>query len=126
MHTMHGLIKRNLRRMEKEDLATSLGFGIVRGVDPRDSRYPTRTFEGRVDVLVVQEMYAFGAHVAFRAVVPARSSRARTDTSDKLLYFLLESLYLLLAFGLRLFAGFTTSVGTLVSFGACGSGSHHA
>lgn len=118
MHTMHGLIKRDLRRMKKEDLATSLGFGIVRGVDPRDSWYPTRKFEGRVDVLMVQEMYAFGAHVAFRAVIPAYYSRARTDTSDKLPYFLLESLCLLLAFGLRLFAGFATSIGTLVSFGA--------
>lgn len=73
MHTMHGLIKCNLRRMEKKDLATSLNVGIVRGVDPCNSRYPARPSESRVDVLVVQEMYAFGAHVAFRTVVPLRS-----------------------------------------------------
>jgi len=126
MHAVHGLMESDWRRVNATESARISGLWITKRVDPGHRRQPAWSSECHVDVLVVQIMYAFAAEVSMHAVVPRCIPWTGTDTSDKLLYFILESLYLPLAFGLRLLAGFTTGIGTLVSFSACGSGSHHA
>lgn len=126
MDAVHGLVECNRRWMDGKPAARAQCFWVIKCVDPGYPRQPARPGESFVDILVVQIVDAFAAHVSVHAVVPRRIPWAGTDATDQFLYFLLEALHFFFTFGFCLFPGFATSIGTFVSLGTCGCGSHYS
>lgn len=91
MHAVHELMESDWRRVNATESARISGLWITKRVDPGHGRQPAWSSECHVDVLVVQIMYAFAAEVSMHAVVPRCIPWTGTDTSDKLLYFILKS-----------------------------------
>lgn len=124
VYAVHGFMKCDWRWVDDVQSARTRGFRVIEGIDPSYLRQPARLCESFVDVLVVEIMYAFTTNISFRAVVPWRVHRTRTNSFDRIPNFLFEELHFFFTFSLCLFPSFTTSIGTFVGFSACGHGSN--
>lgn len=105
--------------------ARTRGFWVIKRVNPGYPRQPAWLCKSFVDIFVVQIVYTFTTEVSVNAVVPRRIHRTGTNAFDQFANFLFEELHFLFALSFCLFPSFATSVGTPVSFGACGRSSHY-